>query len=419
MKDKCDKIKGGDTKREKEKKDKVKKEKDKGKKKESSAAHPTMLSTLLSKRSNVEYTMVAGVIDNVSKDDLVLATHSVNELACLVEDAGTRGVLDCGCSKTVVGVKWLDKYNKKLPVEVAASLKVERSERVYQFGGGETRSSRGCVSLPTMIGDKKVSIKVEIVEAEIPLLIGSNSMQAAKALLDFGEMKAVFFEEEIQMYKVGSGLFCIDLMANNMECHINDTKERDTAVEQALLVEENIDEKTLKRLHHVFGHTSVEKLRKFVEKTGKLDQVTRKLLEKIGKNCDACIKCGRKKPRPKAAIPRVDKPNQIVTVDLKDYDTNDPQRRYICYFIDMHSRLTLGDFIPDKKPEQIVEVLVSKWIHNYGMMGGLHSDIGGEMSNKILEDVAANLTIKPTTTAAYSPHQNGINERNQAENERI
>ena len=79
-----------------------------------------------------------------------------------------------------MGVKWLDKYNKKLPAEVAASLKVESSDRVYQFGGGETRS---CVSLPTMIGDKKVCIKVEIVEAEIPLLMGSNSMQAAKALL--------------------------------------------------------------------------------------------------------------------------------------------------------------------------------------------------------------------------------------------
>ena len=45
-------------------------------------------------------------------------------------------------------------------------------------------------------------------------------------------------------------------------------------------------------------------------------------------------------------------------------------------------------------------------------MKGLHSDIGGEMSNAILEDVSANLTIRPTTTAAYSPHQNGLNERN-------
>ena len=40
----------------------------------------------------------------------------------------------------------------------------------------------------------------------------------------------------------------------------------------------------------------------------------------------------------------------------------------------------------------------------------LHSDIGGEFSNDELRDVAANLNIKLTTTAAYSPHQNGINE---------
>ena len=126
------------------------------------------------------------------------------------------------------------------------------------------------------------------------------------------------------------------------------------------------------------------------------------------------MKSGKKKPRPKSAIPRVDKPNQVVTIDLKEYDANDPRRRYICYFIDMHSRMTVGGFIPEKKPEQIVEVLMSAWVPNYGIMKGLHSDIGGEMSNDIMDDVAANFIIKPTTTAAYSPHQNGLNERNHA-----
>ena len=42
----------------------------------------------------------------------------------------------------------------------------------------------------------------------------------------------------------------------------------------------------------------------------------------------------------------------------------------------------------------------------------MHSDIGGEMSNQELEDVASNLDIKLTTTVTYSPHQNGINEIN-------
>ena len=36
------------------------------------------------------------------------------------------------------------------------------------------------------------------------------------------------------------------------------------------------------------------------------------------------------------------------------------------------------------------------------------------MSNAILEDVASKLGIELTTTASYSPHQNGLNERNHA-----
>ena len=44
----------------------------------------------------------------------------------------------------------------------------------------------------------------------------------------------------------------------------------------------------------------------------------------------------------------------------------------------------------------------------------LHSEIGGEMSNAVMEDVAAALDVKLMTTAAYSPHQNGVNEKSHA-----
>ena len=58
---------------------------------------------------------------------------------------------------------------------------------------------------------------------------------------------------------------------------------------------------------------------------------------------------------------------------------------------------------------------MEKWVGvGYGLMQGLHTDIGGEMSNKELNDVAFNLDVKLTTTASYSPHQNGVNERNHA-----
>ena len=337
MRDKCDKEKGNDSKDEKnEKKDKKdKKEKrEKGDKKKNSQT--TMLTTLLKSRKKVEFTMMAGSME-AKNEDPIFATHAVHELAYLMEGAGIRGVLDSGCSKSVAGVKWLEKFSENLPEEVSSSLKVEESRRVYQFGGGETRCSHGCVRLPTMMGDKKVHINVEIVEAEIPLLIGCNSMQGAKAQLDFGNMRAVFFEEEIQMFKIGSGLFSIDLVAENIECHINNIEDRDAAVEQAVLAAECIDEKTLKKLHHLFGHTSAEKLLAFVQKTGKCEKGTRKVLKKIGQTCDACVKSAEKKLRPKSDISRVDKPNQIVIVDLNDYDATDTNSKKL--FIDQGARV--------------------------------------------------------------------------------
>ena len=375
-----------------------------------------MLSTMLRKKQGEELAMFAGVLSPAieERDETVFVSNSEEELCWLVDEAGCKGVLDTACSKTVAGLKWMDKYNKMLPTEIANSLKVDKSEKVYQFGGGEKRSSRGSVKLPALIGDKKLTICVELVEAEIPLLIGGNSMEAAEAQLDFKQQTATFFGEEVEMHKVGSGHFCINLLAGDIAEHVNDEVERDRLVEKALVTDKEIDIVKLKKLHHLYGHTSAGKLNKFLVKAGKASEANRRILEEIGQTCEACIKTQRKKPKPKFAIPRAEKPNQIVTLDLKVFDLSDSPRKYICYFIDMFSRLTVASFIPEKKPELIVEVLMEKWASSYGLMKGIHSDIGGEMSNELLEDVAANLGIELTTTAAYSPHQNGLNERNHA-----
>ena len=104
-----------------------------------------------------------------------------------------------------------------------------------------------------------------------------------------------------------------------------------------------------------------------------------------------------------------------LTLDLKHCDAKfGLKNKYICYMIDMHSRLTRADFIKDKNPETIIECIMSHWVSIFGVMGGIHSDIGGEMSNALLDDVAHKLGVRLTTTLSYSPHQNGLNERNHA-----
>ena len=59
--------------------------------------------------------------------------------------------------------------------------------------------------------------------------------------------------------------------------------------------------------------------------------------------------------------------------------------------------------------------ILEKWIRaGYGVMEGLHTDIGEKMSNYELDSVASKLGVSKTTTFSYSPHQNGVNERNHA-----
>ena len=178
-------------------------------------------------------------------------------------------------------------YIDKLDEEVVSSLRVEESMSVYQFGGGETRTSKGCIKLPSVIGDKKVNIQVEVVDAEIPLLIGSNSMQAAKALLDFGNMEATFFDEEISMIKVGSGLLCIDLITKNLRCNINEVTEKEEAVEEAIIVGEPIDKKTSKKLQQIFGHTPTDKLLKLLQKTANKEFIKAEALEVLKKSIES------------------------------------------------------------------------------------------------------------------------------------
>ena len=113
--------------------------------------------------------------------ELVLVSHDEQELCLLIEEAGSRGVLDTGCSRSVAGFDWVRNYTSLISPSFADKLNVSPSSKVYQFGGGEKRNSQGTLTLPVVIGDKLIKITIEVVDAEIPLLIGSNSMEFRKS----------------------------------------------------------------------------------------------------------------------------------------------------------------------------------------------------------------------------------------------
>ena len=57
---------------------------------------------------------------------------------------------------------------------------------------------------------------------------------------------------------------------------------------------------------------------------------------------------------------------------------------------------------------------MEKWVAAMGLMDFVHSDRGGEFCCEELTEIAEYLGVRSTFTAAYSPNQNGGNERNHA-----
>ena len=110
----------------------------------------------------------------------------------------------------------------------------------------------------------------------------------------------------------------------------------------------------LKKLHHLFGHTSVDRLMKLLKESGLTRNGLVDDLKKVKETCEACQRCEKSKPKPKSAINRAEKINQTVTIDVKTYDLESKDQKYILYLGDMFSRLTAAKFISSKEPSKII-----------------------------------------------------------------
>ena len=102
-------------------------------------------------------------------------------------------LIDTACPHTVSWTNWLQKFISSMPASVKKGLISVNSIRVYKFGGGEIRKSLGKIKVPCYLGTDQnkelAAIEVEVVDADIPLLIGAASLKKARAIMDMGNMK--------------------------------------------------------------------------------------------------------------------------------------------------------------------------------------------------------------------------------------
>ena len=98
--------------------------------------------------------------------------------------------------------------------------------------------------------------------------------------------------------------------------------------------------------------------------------------------------------------------NEKVSMDLKQWNGH-----WILLIIDMWSRFTVSVIINRKRPSDVIDAFMQRWIAVFGTMGSIMTDNSGEFSSDEMRGVAYILNVRLITTAADSPFQNGLCER--------
>ncbi|CAG2236725.1 unnamed protein product [Mytilus edulis] len=312
------------------------------------------------------YENMAKANQGVEKAVLFTGNKSQEALVLLTESANSA-ILDSACTSTVAGETWMKCYLDSLDSSIREKVVENPSETLFKFGGGTVLQSTKKVTFPCAIAGVECEIQADVVTSDIPLLLSKDSMKKAKMKLDLENDSANIFGKDVQLQCTSSGHYCVPI----------DQLKIDIKVTAATLV--------------------------VIPKNTCVDEIT--------EGCDVCKKYKKTPARPVVSLPLATEFNEVVAVDLKEWKPN----TYFLHLIDIATRFSLATVIKRKTPDVIADKVMSLWIGSgMGPPKRFLADNGGEFANDIFRNLCANLNIDVMNTAAYSPWQNGICERNHA-----
>ena len=104
-----------------------------------------------------------------------------NVLQCDVKGAKSGNslsyaIFDTGCPGDVSGVVWAEEFLNCLDASLRSKVQNYPSNKKYRFGDGKIYDALYTLKLPIMISSIIVFIYVDIVQCDIPLLIGRKTM---------------------------------------------------------------------------------------------------------------------------------------------------------------------------------------------------------------------------------------------------
>ena len=355
---------------------------------------------------------VTGAPD-IEVDRFILYTAGSEELSRFTAEAINSAALDTACTTTVAGENWIQIYLESLPAYARKQVQGPfPGEKCFKGVGQEVLVSLARYIIPAEMGEHPVMIEVEVVKSDIPLLLSKEAMKKAKMVLHMDEDYAEIFGRKVMLDTTSAGHYVIPLLNRKTSSEINDDQIYN--IEEILVVDFSTASKeekaqTLQKLHKQFGHRPKDSFVTLIKTAGVWTDDMAAILDKIIDGCEGCIKRRRNPDRPAVAMPMATEFNEKVAIDLSFYKGTP-----ILHMVDMHTRLTVSVRLNSKRPSEVIEKIMQKWVAYYGLMGAILSDNGGEFTSEELTEMKSMLDIVNLTTGSESPWQNGLCEKNHA-----
>ena len=131
------------------------------------------------------------------------------------------------------------------------------------------------------------------------------------------------------------------------------------------------------------------------------------------RNCPECaiVTGGGRQPKPPLKPIPVQRPFQIIGLDVMDLSCTEQGNKHVVVFQDMFTKWPIVFPVPDQKAKRVAKLLCEEVVLMFGVPEALLTDRGANLLSHLVLDVCALLGIEKLNTTAYHPQCDGMVER--------
>ena len=109
------------------------------------------------------------------------------------------------------GESWIKNYIDHLDETDRSKTEYMQGEKTFKFGGGTCLKSKGEYCLPAFMAGLEVTIRTDVVDSDIPLLLSRSAMKRAGVKMDLESDTATILGKTVALNLTSSGHYCIPI----------------------------------------------------------------------------------------------------------------------------------------------------------------------------------------------------------------